>query len=732
MTWDDQPPGDATRTTSWDSLESTLGVAAFEHDLATGRVTGTRRFAELHGLDPAREITVEAARASVHPDDRARWVADNARLRLEPGPFTTEFRVNRDGGVRRLLASGTVLVDANGHAEKMVGVVVERSPRAVLDEAELSFRSCFEHAPVGVAKMRADGRLVFGNPALARLLGRDLPERIPDAFAILPDEARDALAEIASGTRREALFEARLAHAADEIWVQVSAARIDDAGGDGDVVLVFHDVTERRRVASRLARSEERFRVALSNAPTTVFEQDGDLRYLWVFNPLLGNAPEAYTGRTDADFMDAPSAARVVALKRRAMAAREAVRDVVEIRTPAGHVGVYDVFIEPTIDPRTDAVVGVACAATDVTEAARRESELAAQKERFHTTVESILDCLGVYSAIRDENGHIRDFRVEYVNDAACDANAMPRESQIGRGLCEILPAHRTSGLFDDYVALVETGKPLRKESVFYSDAYAGRKLIRAFDISAAKLGDGFVAVWRDVTDRKRLEVDLADAVAERDRLLDQQRTLLRELDHRVKNNFQLLGNLLSMQARAAPEGARSQLVDARQRLMTIAAVHDVLRVDPDRLETVSLRDALGEMCGALRSSAGPRVALALEADEVEVLTTQAVTLCMVVNEIATNALKYAFVGRDEGRVTIRAVVSGADLHLCVGDDGVGYDPGIVREGLGTRLLARLSTSLGGAPRVVSGGDGTRVSFAFPLARLTRGIEAEPQAAERN
>ncbi|WP_169728763.1 PAS domain S-box protein [Salinarimonas rosea] len=731
MARDSRPASEAMGWTSWEGLEATLGVAAFEQDLVTGRLTGTRRFADLHGLDPSREITVEAARARVHPDDRARWIANDERLHREPGPYTTEFRVRTGAGVRRLLASGRVLVDADGRADRLVGIVVERPQQAVRDDAEPSFRACFEHVPVAVAKMRADGRLVFGNPALERLLGRPLPDRVDDLFGATGKDARAALQAIASGARSEALFEAPLAGGGGEVWTEVSVARTDDAASDEQAVLVFHDVTERRRVGGRLARSEERFRVALADAPTTVFEQDEGLRYLWIFNPHLEISQEDLVGRTDADFMDAPSAARVVALKRRAMTSREAVREIVEVRTHDGHSGVYDLFVEPRVDPGTGAVVGVACAATDVTDAARREAELAAQKERFRTSVESMLDCFGVYTALRDESGRIVDFRVDYVNDAACVANAMTREAQIGNGLCEILPGHRRCGLFDAYVALVQTGEPLRKESVFYSDAYAGRKLIRAFDVSAAKLGDGFVAVWRDVTDRKRLEVELADAVAERDRLLDQQRTLLRELDHRVKNNFQLLGNLLSLQAKAVPDDARPHLEDARQRLMTIAAVHDVLRVDPDQLETVSLREALHEMCVALRSGAGPRIALTLEADDVEVVTSQAVTVCMVVNEIATNALKYAFVGRDGGRVTIRALVEGAELHLSVRDDGVGYDPAAAREGLGTRLLERLSAALGGEPRVVSGDDGTRISFVFPLASLTRGVAAETEGTGR-
>lgn len=79
-------------------------------------------------------------------------------------------------------------------------------------------------------------------------------------------------------------------------------------------------------------------------------------------------------------------------------------------------------------------------------------------ENRFRTSVENILDCFGIYSAIRDANGQIIDFRTEYVNEAACINNQLTREQQVGRGLCEILPGHRDSGLFEEYCRVVETG----------------------------------------------------------------------------------------------------------------------------------------------------------------------------------------------------------------------------------------------------------------------------------
>ncbi len=132
------------------------------------------------------------------------------------------------------------------------------------------------------------------------------------------------------------------------------------------------------------------------------------------------------------------------------------------------------------------------------------QRQLEASEERFRTSVENMLDCFGIYKSLRDESGKIVDFIVEYVNEAACKNNCMSAEEQIGKKLCELLPAHRETGLFEEYCQVVETGEPLFKEAVIYADNYGKQYLTRAFDISASKLGDGFVATWRDISDRKR------------------------------------------------------------------------------------------------------------------------------------------------------------------------------------------------------------------------------------
>ncbi len=138
-----------------------------------------------------------------------------------------------------------------------------------------------------------------------------------------------------------------------------------------------------------------------------------------------------------------------------------------------------------------------------------KERALHEGRNRFHTATENMLDAFGIYSAIRDPTGKIVDFRIEYANPVACLVNKMTQGEQVGKRLLEVLPAHIESGLFDEYCELVETGQPLIKESLDYTDVFGEQLLFKAFDIRAVKQDDGFIAIWREITERKRAEEDL-------------------------------------------------------------------------------------------------------------------------------------------------------------------------------------------------------------------------------
>lgn len=222
---------------------------------------------------------------------------------------------------------------------------------------------------------------------------------------------------------------------------------------------------------------------------------------------------------------------------------------------------------------------------SDVTETRHAEDALRESEARFRTSVESMLDSFGIYSAVRDYEGQIVDFRIEYVNEAACRSNRLPREEQVGHRLLAVFPAHRTIGLFGEYCRVVESGEPLMKESLMYAvQSVDGERRLRAYDIRAAKLGDGFVATWRDVTARREAEDALERA---REELAERVETRTAELTYT---------NAILQEQIEVRERAETQLRRRNKELTTLnmitAAASSSLQL-PDVLST--LRDILSE-----------------------------------------------------------------------------------------------------------------------------------------
>ncbi len=137
------------------------------------------------------------------------------------------------------------------------------------------------------------------------------------------------------------------------------------------------------------------------------------------------------------------------------------------------------------------------------------------RNQSSRTSVRQMFDCFGIYSAMRDSSGQISDFRFDYLNESALESNQMTVDD-LGKGVCELFPNMRESGLFAEYVRVVETGAPLIKEDLTYTDVFGGHSLTRAYSLQIGKLDDGFTACWRDIIAQKQAELMLC---AENDRI---------------------------------------------------------------------------------------------------------------------------------------------------------------------------------------------------------------------
>jgi PAS domain S-box-containing protein len=164
----------------------------------------------------------------------------------------------------------------------------------------------------------------------------------------------------------------------------------------------IQDSTEElQRTNKSLQESEQRFRVALLDTPIIVFNQDFELRYTWVYN-LQGYADESIIGKTDADLYSAEDAARLTALKRRVMAAGLLTREEVSVSV-GDRTTYYDMTLDPLFD-EAGAVIGITCAATDITERKKMYEQMQrrlAESESVQKIARGLLQKIGLDEVLK-------------------------------------------------------------------------------------------------------------------------------------------------------------------------------------------------------------------------------------------------------------------------------------------------------------------------------------------
>lgn len=222
----------------------------------------------------------------------------------------------------------------------------------------------------------------------------------------------------------------------------------------------------------------------------------------------------------------------------------------------------------------------------------------------------------------------------------------------------------------------------------------------------------GAVLTLHDDTDRHATQVALAEA-------LEIQKTLLAEINHRVANNLTLLVSLLGFQARRAEsEETKDLLLQTRARINVMSTIHHSLK-ETGATGTVELgtylqglvRDTLAALSDADRIDADCTASA-----KIVLPVSQAIAVALAVNEMLTNSLKYAFKGRESGRIRLRIGEADGLRGIVYEDDGVGLPADFdlaSGNGLGMTIVQSLVAQLGATIEHRSADPGARFEIIF-------------------
>jgi two-component sensor histidine kinase len=200
---------------------------------------------------------------------------------------------------------------------------------------------------------------------------------------------------------------------------------------------------------------------------------------------------------------------------------------------------------------------------------------------------------------------------------------------------------------------------------------------------------------------------------------LERQQFLQREMNHRVKNSLAIVASMLHLQASDVSDpNLTSHLDDASYRVRAIARVHDQLRQKSD-IERLDVGRYIETVCKDLDESVSKCEIYTEVQQGIEIKTDRAISSALIVNELITNAAKYAYKDQSDGKIWVIVVRAGANnLSISVRDQGIGlpedFDPNRPK-GLGMRIIRLLVQQLSGSMVVHKHDPGTEFLITLPL-----------------
>lgn len=221
-----------------------------------------------------------------------------------------------------------------------------------------------------------------------------------------------------------------------------------------------------------------------------------------------------------------------------------------------------------------------------------------------------------------------------------------------------------------------------------------------------------FVAVFEDITERKEYERQLEESIKEKE-------VLLKEVHHRVKNNMQVISSILNLQSSyISDENALGILRESQDRIKSMSFVHESL-YQSNTLSEVNFAEYIQNIARNLYHSYGrPQGGISLDFDlqEIYLNLDTSIPCGLIINEVVSNSLKYAFEGREKGVIRIElGKLSDGKLKLIVSDDGIGLPSGFDienAESLGLQLVTTLVTQVSGE-LAIDVSNGTKFNIVF-------------------
>jgi two-component sensor histidine kinase/PAS domain-containing protein len=321
----------------------------------------------------------------------------------------------------------------------------------------------------------------------------------------------------------------------------------------------------------------------------------------------------------------------------------------------------------------------------DVTESKEMEINLNKKTEELQDSLNLISN---IISSIKDPFLVINDkFQIVYAN-AAMEYWFEGTAPFTGKVLWDILPVKKSARM----EKILRENMQMQTYKSFNIKGFVND---RHYNISLYPYYGGLTIYAKDTTDKILADEQLKRSLKEKE-------ILLKEIHHRVKNNLQLIASMMNLQCSFVKDPVYNDLLrDSKNRISTMAIIHQRL-YEESNYATIKFKSFAEELIRSLfdiYSFEGKHVTLSCRIEDVDVGLDASINIGLILNELMTNSLKYAFRGRQKGEVKVDISRNGSQVIIKVEDNGVGFPEHIDfrnTESLGLLIVNSLVDQLDG------------------------------------
>jgi PAS domain S-box-containing protein len=632
----------------------------------------------------------------------------------KPKTLIEEPQTTPDGRIIWLLTSKTPLHDKSGGVSGVLGAYIDITERKQVEEAlaqsEYRYRILAESAQDVIMIIDRDLKFTYMNSFGALQVGKKPEEFIgmplKALFPLQTFENISAILKKVFETGKPQHFEMEIPLPSSIQWHDSHVVPLlDNMGNIFSVLGISRDITERKRAEEVIKQSIERFRMVMDSIDALVYVADMKTYELLFINKygkdIWGEIEGKVCWQTIQSGQKGPC---------------PFCTNYRLVDDNGNPTGIYNWEFQNTVNGRwydcrdsairwLDGRLVRMEIATDITGRKQIEEALRESEQKFRDLFENSRDGIVIADTktqqFVDSNemfSHMLGYRPEEIKNL---------------GLMDIHPESGRSHAVEIFARMarreinVSENLPVRRKdgTIFFAD-------ISAYPISKSNK-DYLVGVFRDITERRQaeelrrhfteeLEQQVKSRTQELETSLNEKVVLLREVHHRVRNNFQIIISLLSLQSRSiGDEKVTRAMKESQNRIQAMSFVHERLYTSTD-LARIDLEPYVKYMTSQLFNLFTVRpgtISLNLDVKNIFVDINTAIPLGLVINELITNSLKHAFPKGRKGQITISIHDDQKGLTLSYQDNGVGFAGGFdwrTTENLGFRLIRGLIDQLNG------------------------------------